>query len=196
MTEFKQMLPEIVNILNSFREQGLIKGYALIGGMAVATRGFPRATKDIDFFIAADEGYFRKEVAKKLETKGYSVEIYKGDFNDPLRGLIRILDKDNTSLIDLILAHREWQEEIINFAEEIILGDISVPIARAEDLVVLKLKAGSPRDLLDAEELVKIISFSGRLDKSRLLSLAKKAKVDKKLEQLLFSLHLDIDKLK
>lgn len=186
MTELKQILTEIIKVLDSFKRDGLIQGYALIGGMAVATRGFPRATKDLDFLINTSEDIFRAKFAKKIRAKGYCVKIYKGDFSDPLRSLIRILDKSNNPLVDFILIHRKWQEDIINSAEEISLGDVSVPIAKAEDLIILKLKAGSPRDILDAEELIRVISISGRFDKSRIFSLAKNAGgIDKKLKEIL-----------
>jgi len=185
VTEFKSILPEMIRVLDSLKKDGLIQGYALIGGMAVAVRGYPRSTKDLDFLINTDEDFFKAEFTKKLRAKGYAVEVYKGDFTDPLRGMVRILGGNNEPLVDFILIHKKWQEDIVNSAEEIPMGVISVPIAKAEDLVILKLKAGSPRDLLDAEELVKLISLSGKFDKSRLVSLAKSAGVDKKLKQLL-----------
>ncbi len=185
MREFKVIFPEMIKVLDSLKRDGLIQGYALIGGMAVAARGYLRATKDVDFLIDADEDFFRTEFTKRLKAKGYSVEVYKGDFTDPLRGMVRILDSNNDPLVDFILIHRKWQEDIINSAEEIPMGEISVSIAKAEDLVVLKLKAGSPRDLLDVEELIKLISLSGAFDRSRLVSLAKRAGVDKKLKQFL-----------
>lgn len=185
MTELKQLLPKIAKILDSLKKAGLIQGYALIGGMAIATRGFPRATKDLDFLITAKEELFRKEFPQKLKKIGLIVKKLKGDFDDPLRDLIRIVDKDKTPLIDFILVHWSWQEDIVNSAEELSLKGFNIPIAKAEDLIVLKLKAGSPRDLLDAEELMKVISLSGQWNKEKLFLLAKRAGIDKKLNQLL-----------
>ena len=190
MVELKKLLLKIVRLLEHLKKDGLIQDYALIGGMAVAARGFPRATKDLDFLINSDEDFFRKEFAKKLKDEGYNVELYKGQFDDPLRALIRIFDNHKNPLVDFILIHWKWQETIIDSAEKLSLGNIFVPIAKTEDLVVLKLKASSPRDLLDVEELLKIASYSGQLDKSRLISLAKSAGVDKKLRQLLLSLKI------
>lgn len=185
MIEFKRILPEIIKVLETLKKDGLIQGYALIGGMAVAVRGYPRSTKDLDFLINSEEVFFRTEFAKTLKAKGYSVEVYKGDFTDPLRGMVRILGSNNGPLVDFILIHKKWQEDIIDSAEEVSIGGISVPIAKAEDLVILKLKAGSPRDLLDVEELIKLISLSRAFDRPRLVSLAKRAGVDKKLKQSL-----------
>lgn len=185
MRELRQILPEIVKVLDEFKKEGLIKNYALIGGMAMAAKGLPRATKDLDFLLNADEILFREGLTKKLEAKGYLIKVYKGDFNDPLRSLIRILDKDKNPFCDLILIHWKWQEDIGNSAEEIFLDDIPIPIAKVEDLIVLKLKAGGPRDLLDVQELLTVVSHLGSLDKSRLLSLSKRAGVDRRLKQLL-----------
>lgn len=181
MTELKRVLPRIIRALESLKKENLIHSYALIGGMAVATRGFPRATKDLDFLINADEDFFRKAFSIRLRKYGFITKIYKGDFDDPLRDLIRILDEDKTPLIDLILVRWQWQADMVNSAEELSLDNIHIPIVKAEDLIVLKLKAGSNRDLLDIEEIIRVV----KLDKERLFSLAKAAGVDKKLNQLL-----------
>lgn len=188
MTELKQLLPRIIKVLESLKKEGLIHSYALIGGMAVATRGFPRATKDLDFLINTEEDFFRKAFSLRLRKHGFITKIYRGEFDDPLRDLIRILDRDKTPLVDLILVHWRWQVDMVNSAEELSLKNIHIPIVRAEDLIVLKLKAGSNRDLLDIEELIKVV----KLDKERLFLLAKTAGVDKKLNQVLLQLKIPL----
>jgi len=190
MTELKHILPEVAKVLNSLKKEGLIRSYALIGGMALAARGFPRATKDLDFLINTQEDLFKKKIPLRLHKFGYVVKLHKGDFGDPIKAIIRILDKDLTPLVDLILANWKWQVEMINAAEKLSFKGIPIPILEAEDLVVLKLKAGGLRDLLDAEELIKVVSLSGELDKKKLLLLAKRVGVDKKLKKLLLNLKI------
>lgn len=192
MTELKNILPEVVKVLNSLKKEGLIKSYALIGGMALAVRGFPRATKDLDFLIDAQEDSFKKKLPSRLNKFGFVVKVYKGDFSDPIKALIRILDKDKTPLVDLILAHWKWEVEMINSAEELSFKDVPIPILKAEDLAILKVKAGGLRDLLDAEELIKVVSLSGELDKEKLFLLSKRLGVDRKLKKLLFNLKIPL----
>jgi len=186
MRELKKLLKKITKFLNSVKGEDRIRGFCLIGGMGIGARGIPRATKDIDLFINADEDYFQKDLPKELKKAGYSLKVYKGDRDDPLRNLIRILDEKGNFLVDLILIHWNWQEEIINSAEPIQFEpNLFIPIAKAEDLIVLKLKAGSLRDLLDAEELLRIMIMSKQFDKDRLYLLSKRAGIDKKLHSLL-----------
>ena len=49
---FDQALTEIVRRLEDARTHHLLDQYALIGGLAVAAWGVPRATHDLDFALA------------------------------------------------------------------------------------------------------------------------------------------------
>ena len=49
---FAQALTEIVRRLEDARTHHLLDQYALIGGLAVAAWGVPRATHDLDFALA------------------------------------------------------------------------------------------------------------------------------------------------
>ncbi len=154
--------------------------------MAVSARARPRATKDIDFLIDADKDFFKSILPKLVSTKGYKFKIFKGDLLDPINGLMRVYDEDGNEFIDFIPVFWNWQRESIANAEEIeIFGGVKIPIARIEDLVVLKLKAGGPQDMLDVEELFKAVKQGESLDKERLINLAKRARVDKKLKRFL-----------
>lgn len=186
MRELQRLLKDITKLLSSLRKNGHIKGYCLIGGMGIGARGFPRATKDIDFLVDTEEDSFRKIFSQDLKKAGYLIKVFRGDIDDPLRSLIRIFNEKGNPLVDLILVYWDWQKDIISAAEPIHLEPkLVVPIAKAEDLIVLKLKAGSTRDLLDAEELIKVTDLAKRLDKDRLYLLSKRANVDKKLKNLL-----------
>lgn len=186
MKELQKLLRDLTELLNSLKEKKQIKGYCLIGGMGIGSRGIPRATKDIDFLISAEENLLQKILSHKFKSKGFSVKVYKGDIDDPLKNLIRISDEEGNFLVDFILTYWKWEEEMVSSAEIIQLETgLNIPIARTEDLIILKLKAGSVRDLLDAEELIKIANLSKSLDQDRLSHLAKRAKVDRKLKGIL-----------
>lgn len=168
--------------LSRLQKKGKLKGYTLIGALAVAAHARPRATKDIDFLVSADREFFFKLFPELLKRKGYGLKIFKGGIDDPINGLIRVYDKeDQTELADIIPVFWKWQDEIVSGSEKIKLMGVSIPLARIEDLIVLKLKAGGPQDILDAEELLKAIQISKKADIERLRSLAEKAKVSKKL---------------
>ena len=52
---FQEALAKILSRLETAQRQGILSGYALIGGFAVSAWGVPRATQDIDFAIAIDQ---------------------------------------------------------------------------------------------------------------------------------------------
>lgn len=183
----KKILEKLNHFLKQLKDKKVIDGYALIGGLAVSARSNPRATKDIDFLVSTlHESQFFKELESLTDFKA---ELRKGDFDDPIPLLIRLYDKHQAPTADFIVTHLNWQEEIISKATEIKIEKEEVPIPLAEDLVILKLKAGSPQDLLDAEELLKTNALKDEgVDLERLHALAKKAGVDKKVNKLLESL--------
>lgn len=172
--------------LKKAEQKGDITGHALIGGVAVSARARPRATKDIDFLISGDRTFLKSGLPDLLTKKGYKYKMFKSDMLDPLNGVIRVFDDDGTEFVDLIPVFWKWHLDAIEHAEEIEIFDgIKIPVARAEDLIVLKLKAGGLQDMLDVEELIKAAGLEGGLDKKRLFDLAKRARVDKKLGRIL-----------
>lgn len=186
MKDLKKGLQKFSDILRKVCDKGDIDGYALIGGVAVSARARPRATKDVDFLVQADREYFTKESIQKILPKGFSFKIFKSDRLDPLNGVVRIYDEEGNELVDIIPVFWKWQDDVIKAAEQIeIFEGVSVPIAKIEDLVVLKLKAGGAQDMVDIEELLKATAVTDDFDKVRMLDLAKQAGVDKKLKKIL-----------
>jgi hypothetical protein len=49
-----------------------------------------------------------------------------------------------------------WQREIIEAAEPLSVGDLSLPVARPAGLVLLKLQAGGPKDAWDVRALLEV----------------------------------------
>lgn len=182
MPDLKKILRKIVKILQKAKKENDLFSYSLIGGFAVSARALPRSTKDIDFLIDALPSFYSEDLPKLLQGSTFHYKMFQAGFSDPLNGLIRIYDKEDNEIVDLIPVFWKWHKDVIRFSEEVELEDgVKVPIARTEDLIVLKLKAAGPQDLLDVKSLLLSSKASGSLDNSRLKELAKKARVDKKL---------------
>jgi predicted nucleotidyltransferase len=192
MKDLEKELKTLSKELTRLRREGKLKGYSLIGALAVSAHARPRATQDIDFLVSAEKDFFFRTFPKILEEKGYLVKVFKSTLDDPINGLIRIYDQDETELADIIPVFWKWQEEIVTAAEEIDLSGIKLPVARIEDLIILKLKAGGPQDLIDVEELIKAAKISRKIDLKRLVLLAERAKVDKKLKIMADKIGLSI----
>ena len=66
--------------------------YALIGGWAVGLRGYVRLTTDTDF-LTVDRRVLDASVWSDLVADGIHVDPRKGDFDDPLGGVVHIGSK-------------------------------------------------------------------------------------------------------
>ena len=93
---------------------------------------------------------------------------------------MKAISKEGTP-VDIIFATKKWEDEIIKDSLQVeILKGISLPVIRPEGLIVLKLRAGSFQDVADAARLL----LEAEYDSQKLLLLAKRAKVDKRLVKL------------
>jgi predicted nucleotidyltransferase len=185
MSNLEKELKKLSAELTRLQTQGKLKGFSLIGALAVSARARPRATRDIDFLVSANREFFFKILPDLLKHEDYRLEVFKGSFDDPVNGLIRIYDdQTGAEIADIIPVFWNWQDEIVTGAEKIELLGITLPVARIEDLIVLKLKAGGPQDIIDTEELLKVAKLAAKIDLARLTSLAKRAGVSKKLHTL------------
>jgi len=186
MESLEEILIHVARFLeDSKRKDPRLKGYALIGALAVSAHGRPRATQDIDILISADQFYFTQSLSQLADQLGGRCEIRKSNPADPIGDTARIYDRHGNAMVDFLKARWKWEEEMILAAERVAYeGKVNIPVAGREDLLVLKLRAGSPQDLVDATELLKVIS-PRKLDQARLAKMAKRAHVDKALTKLL-----------
>lgn len=124
--------------------------HALIGAVALAFHGISRSTLDQDVLVTdpqvLDERFWKAFASTAL------VDRRRGDSSDPLAGVVRIECGDDRG-VDLIVGRSLWQTNIISRAEQML--DASGPrVARAADLVLLKLYAGGSQDRWDIEQLL------------------------------------------
>ncbi len=127
--------------------------YALIGGLALAARGHPRSTFDIDF-LTTDRRALAESLWQPLRDEEAQVEVRKGDFDDPLSGVIHVTLSDETD-IDVVVGKFAWQGEVISRAEKLDVGGVVVPVPRTADLILLKLFAGGFQDASDVHALLR-----------------------------------------
>ena len=127
--------------------------YALIGGHALAARGYPRFTIDIDL-LTTDVAVLDAALWRPLEDAGADVERRRGDSSDPLAGVVHVLLEDGTD-VDIVVARERWQADVVARAEVLnIAPDVDLPVPDAADLILLKLAAGGVLDVRDAAALL------------------------------------------
>lgn len=122
---------------------------ALIGAAALAAAGVARSTYDIDL-LTTDARSLGEDVWTDVRTGGASVEIRRGDADDPLLGFVRISTAGERP-VDLIVGRFDWQQRAIERADFLGSGR---PMVRPGDLILLKLHAGGSQDLWDIEQLL------------------------------------------
>lgn len=122
--------------------------HALIGALALAAYGVNRATVDLDLLVA-DAACLRPELWSDLQSRGIAVDIRKGDWSDPLAGVVRCQAPGENPL-DVVVGKTAWQAKILERAEP--LGETFV--VRAADLALLKLYAGGLQDAWDVQQLL------------------------------------------
>ena len=142
------LLAEVLQLLERERVP-----HALIGAAAMAVRGVSRSTADVDL-LCVDAGILRREAWAAFEARGLLLRVLKGDSDDPLAGSVRL--GEGNEIVDVVVGRYTWQREIIEAAERLSLGDLSVPVARPAGLVLLKLHAGGPKDAWDIRALLDV----------------------------------------
>lgn len=126
--------------------------YVLIGGVAVAARGAGRSTLDIDL-LTTDSAVLREEFWTPVRDRGFRVDVRKGDWDDPLTGVVRI---DAAESIDVVVGKYKWERAVIERAETMSIRDLELRVPTTADLILLKLSAGGPRDDIDAGNLLRV----------------------------------------
>ena len=125
--------------------------HALIGAGALAARGIARSTYDIDL-LTTDGRVLRDDLWNDVRSRGASVDIRRGDRDDPLLGVVRI-EEPQERPVDIIVGRYAWQARAVERADRVPGGP---PIVTARDLVLLKLYAGGTQDLWDVRELLSL----------------------------------------
>lgn len=126
--------------------------YALIGAGAMTVHGVGRSTLDLDL-LTMEPGVLEGKFWVSLKKSGASVDIRRGDADDPLAGIVRFEQAEEPP-VDLVVGRSRWQSSVLERARRMSIGDFDVPVVGAADLILLKLFAGGAQDAWDIEELL------------------------------------------
>lgn len=125
--------------------------YAVVGAVALAVHGVPRATTDIDLLVRPEDV---PDVLAKARAVGFTVEAFPMRFADgvEVRRTTKIDDDGDTLTLDLLLVDENlepiWETRLRVEAD---VGDVWV-ISR-EALIKMKTWAGRERDIADIRSL-------------------------------------------
>ncbi len=145
------MTPALLAAVVSLLDRAGIR-CALIGAAALAARGVARSTFDLDL-LTTDLRALEANIWRELIDTGAQVSVRRGDAEDPLAGVVRV-ERASDRTVDVVVGKSGWQDAIAARAEPIEIDRAVVPVARASDLILLKLYAGGSQDAWDIEQLL------------------------------------------
>jgi hypothetical protein len=136
--------------------------YMLIGGLAVALWGEPRATLDVDFSVWADADQFEatvQRIAAAFRTIRDAMDFAR-------KTRVLPIATGNGLRADIVFASLEPERAMIARAAVKTVDGVAVRLAAVEDLIWMKLISERPRDVEDARCLIR--RFRAALDRAYL----------------------------
>lgn len=160
--------------------------FCLFGGLAMQAYKRIRATKDIDLMVVAAPGN-TLEFIGKMQEAGFIFDKKRGVIKINGFELLRFIYTDSETdfdiFVDIVTAATEFQRQILSRKAKIDFFGTKINIARLEDIILLKLLADRPIDILDAQVLLE--ENRRDIDTAYLKNWAKRLGLQKGLEGIL-----------
>ena len=155
----QQELSVIVELLNHAH-----KSFAVVGGLAVSVRAEVRFTRDVDIVVVVDDDADAKSLIHTLTRSGY-VPLATVEHESQKRLATARLNSAHGVVVDLIFASSGIEPEIVDRATEVVIEGIGkLYVARAEELLSMKILSMSSARLQDTIDAQNILAFNPGLD--------------------------------
>jgi len=136
--------------------------YAVIGALAASIHGAVRASMDADVLLSV-ETQRAKNLEDGLKVGGFHTELMRGDFEDPIPGLLKVSDSFGNR-VDLLLGLKGTEPRAFSRVVEVPFQGSSLKFIGREDFIAMKVFAGGPVDLIDAKRAICAANNSLDLD--------------------------------
>jgi len=145
--ESAKLLLDVVDVLAACSIE-----YAVIGALAASLHGAGRASLDADLVVSASvmEG---TRIDEALKRAGLTTELRRGDLGDAIPGLVRVSDSFGNQ-VDVLLGIRGLDPKAFSRTVEVPFEGARLRFVGREDFIAMKVAAGGPIDLLDAENAI------------------------------------------
>jgi len=127
--------------------------HVLIGALALAVHGYPRATEDVDLGTYVDPFTTLRDVHTRLQRDGLTATLVLPDSEDPPGGVITVVADDHDPI------------QLVNFRNP--LSSVPSPGAEAVRHGVEGLVEGTSFRVVDLPHLVALKLYAGGLDAER-----------------------------
>jgi len=125
----------------------------VIGGQAVLVYGEPRLTKDIDITLGIGVDKLAKLITLASNLK---LRILVGDHKAFVKKtmVLPVLDNKSGIRIDFIFSFSPYEQQAIEGAKKVKIGNTYVKFASLEDVIIHKIIAGRARDTEDIKSIL------------------------------------------
>lgn len=155
--------------------------YMVVGALAVAMWGRPRATADIDVTLRGDAEQL-ETVAARAGSQGFALDRDWMAWNPLLRGHhLRLIGAG--AIIDLMRPRDAHDEAALERRRHLPIEGRRLPFVAPDDLILMKVKVGRPRDFEDATSI--LAAQRSAIDESYLSDWASRLGVEDELDYLL-----------
>lgn len=160
MTPLESAVVEAASVFDS-----LAIPHMLIGGLAVAVWGEPRATLDADWLVWVPA----EALEPVIVSLGEQLQVMTSDALAFVRQT-RVLPAKTSRQVrcDIVFGTLPWERRAIARAQPKQIAGRQIPVAAIEDLILMKLISEREKDREDARRLLR--RFAARLDKNSLES--------------------------
>ncbi|HVU01661.1 MAG TPA: nucleotidyltransferase [Polyangiaceae bacterium] len=124
----------------------------LFGAQAALVHGAARVTADVDVTVRLGT-VTPARLATALKRNGFSLRVENPSFVRTTR-VLPVLHVRTGVPADLVLAGPGLEDAFLERAAIRDVGGVAVPVARAEDLIVMKILAGRDKDLDDVAAIL------------------------------------------
>ncbi len=126
----------------------------LFGAQAAILHGVARLSADVDITVELGARP-TDDLVESLTRGGFDLLPHDAQFAEATR-VMPFVHRASRMPVDVVLAGAGLEEDFLARAEPRRVGDATIPVASAEDLINMKLLAGRPRDLEDVAAVARI----------------------------------------
>lgn len=131
----------------------------MVGGGAVNFHGYQRHSADVDFWIETSDENFKKLVSVFKEMD-FEIDDFPKEVKNQEQNISIKFSPDslNLELITRFSVNKSF-DEAYSQSEKVEINDLEFlrwNVLSLDDLIISKVKAGRPKDLLDIQELKEI----------------------------------------
>jgi hypothetical protein len=130
--------------------------FALVGGLAVSVRAEVRFTRDVDLAVVVRDDLGLETLVHGLAAAGYVPGAIVEHEERKRLATVRLLSPTGIT-VDLIAASCGIEQEVVAHATPVRFGSDEIPVARAEELLAMKVLSMTerrPQDRIDAGSLL------------------------------------------